>query len=95
MAATLASVPAILSSISRPVKLDALSPPLHRFFEAELPRCAAVEMDPAAHYTLRRDTASIMKIGFSADNIRRQNYSHFSFKQQFVEKPLAFFSISR
>ena len=71
MVAALALVPAVLSLISRPVKPDTESSPLQRFFEAELSRCAAVEMDPAAPYTLQRDIASIMKIYFFMNNIRR------------------------
>ena len=38
------------------------SPPLRRFFGAVLPRRQAAEMGPATRYTLRRNTASIMKI---------------------------------
>ena len=36
--------------------------PLRRFFEAVLPRCQVAEIGPATRYTLRRNTASIMKI---------------------------------
>ena len=38
------------------------SPPLQRFFEAVLPRRQVAEKGPATRYTLRRNTASIMKI---------------------------------
>ena len=38
------------------------SPPLRRFFGAVSPRRYAAEMGPATRYTLRRNTASIMKI---------------------------------
>ena len=37
-------------------------PPLRHFFGAVLPRRQAAEMGPATRYTLRRNTASIMKI---------------------------------
>ena len=40
------------------------SPPLRRFFGDVYPRRLAVEMGPATRYTLRRNTASIMKIWF-------------------------------
>ena len=50
----------VWSSIPGPVKSDTVSPPLRRFFGAVLSRRFAAAMDPAARYTLRRNTASIM-----------------------------------
>ena len=38
------------------------SPPLRRFFRAVLPRREVAKMGPTARHTLRRTTASIMKI---------------------------------
>ena len=43
-------------------RVDIDSPPPRCFFRAVLPRHLAVEIDPAARYTLRCITASIMKI---------------------------------
>ena len=49
---------------SRPIESYTVSPLLRRFFGAVLLGVKAAEIDPATRYTLRRNTASIMKIEF-------------------------------
>ena len=59
------SVREVWGSIPGPVKLHSVandSPPLQRFFGAVMPRREAAEMSSATRYTLRHNTASIMKI---------------------------------
>ena len=56
----IAAVRKICGSITGPIK----SPPLRCFFVAVLSRRWATEMDPTTRHTLRRNTASIMKIWF-------------------------------
>ena len=51
-----------LGSIPKPVKSDAVSPPLRRFCGAVLSRRFAAEMSPAISYTLRRNTARIIDL---------------------------------
>ena len=52
------SVREVWGSIPGPVKLDTV----RRFFGAVLPRRKAAEMEPTTGFTLRRNTASIMKV---------------------------------
>ena len=73
-------------SIPRPIKsdFDAYGLPLLRcFFKATVPRRYAVEMDPAACYTLRSNAARIKrfyitKLCKAQDSNKIQNFKNFS-----------------